>query len=307
MVHGRSRDRGPADAKKARRWAGPKCSAQCALELGDAANLLRVLIRLGLDGPSRLIGSAQRQLRNALVGVNHLLQAVPHQVALNRHKVLHRADTRKAGTGLLAIFAELAGACLALNELAPTRASLLERLFAPAPVSRHDAEQIHDHLQAGVRPSVVLMNPPFSASPNIEGRVAGAALKHLASALARLAEGGRLVAVTGASLAPDRPADREAFARLQERGRVVFTAALDGRAYARHGTTTETRLTVIDRVPADDLGRVPGCHGIAADVSELLALVERHVPPGPSLAAAPGLPAPVTASRARGLPGVSAR
>ena len=147
-----------------------------------------------------------------------------------------------AGTGLLAIFAELAGASLVLNELAPTRAGLLERLFATVPVSRHNAEQIHDHLPAGVRPSVVLMNPPFSASPNIEGRVAGAALKHVASALARLAEGGRLVAITGASLAPDRPAGREAFARLQERGRVVFTAALDGRAYARHGTTTETRL-----------------------------------------------------------------
>src|SRR3954452_15000054 len=227
--------------EKARRWAGPhRRLAQSAPELGSAASLVGVA--LCLNGPGGLIGSAHRQLRNALVGVNHLLQAVPHQVALNRHKVLHRTGARKAGTGLLAIFAELAGACLALNELAPTRASLLERLFAPAPVTRHDAEQIHDYLPAGVRPSVVLMNPPFSASPNIEGRVAGAALKHVASALARLAEGGRLVAITGASLAPDRPADREAFTRLQERGRVVFTAALHGRAYARHGTTTETRL-----------------------------------------------------------------
>jgi len=49
-----------------------------------------------------------------------------------------------AGAGLLAIFAELAGASQALNELAPARASLLERLFPTAPVSRHDAEQIHD-------------------------------------------------------------------------------------------------------------------------------------------------------------------
>ena len=34
-----------------------------------------------------------------------------------------------AGTGLLAIFAELAGACLALNELADARADLLRQLF----------------------------------------------------------------------------------------------------------------------------------------------------------------------------------
>ena len=44
-----------------------------------------------------------------------------------------------AGTGLLAIFAELAGASLALNELAPTRAAL--RLFATTPVSRRNAKQ----------------------------------------------------------------------------------------------------------------------------------------------------------------------
>src|SRR3954468_1795714 len=72
--------------------AGPGlCLAQCAPELGDAADLLRILVRLGLDGPGSFIGSAQRHLSNALVGVDHLLQAVPRQIALNRHKVLHRA------------------------------------------------------------------------------------------------------------------------------------------------------------------------------------------------------------------------
>ena len=68
------------------------------------------------------------------------------------------------------------------------------------------------------------------------------------------------------------------------------------------------QLTVIDRVPAEDLGRFPDCHDIAADVSELLALVECHVPPRPSLAATPSLPSPaVAASRVSGLSGVSPR
>ena len=44
-----------------------------------------------------------------------------------------------AGTGLLAIFAELAGARLALNELADTRAGLLARLFRD--VRRHPARR----------------------------------------------------------------------------------------------------------------------------------------------------------------------
>ena len=155
-----------------------------------------------------------------------------------------------AGTGLLAIFAELAGSSLVLNELAEARAGLLNQLFPGVSITRHDAAHIHDHLDGALRPSVVLMNPPFSVAAHVDGAVADAALRHVASALARLADGGRLVAITGASLSPDHPSWRDAFVRLQERGRVVFSAAIEGRVYARHGTTVETRLTVIDRVPA---------------------------------------------------------
>jgi hypothetical protein len=127
-----------------------------------------------------------------------------------------------AGTGLLAIFAELAGGRFVLNELAKTRADLLGRLFPGVPVTRHDAASIHDHLDLAVRPSVVLMNPPFSVAAHVEGRVADAALRHVTSALARLTEGGRLVAITGASLSPDNPVWRDGFIHLQHRGRVVF-------------------------------------------------------------------------------------
>ncbi len=145
-----------------------------------------------------------------------------------------------AGTGLLAIFAELAKARLALNEITDTRAGLLERLFRSITVTRHNAEQIHDRLDPAVRPSVVLMNPPFSASPYVEGRFAEAAIRHLSSALARLAEGGRLVAITGHNVGPDQPAWRAAFVRLQEKARIVFTATIAGQAYVRHGTNIET-------------------------------------------------------------------
>ena len=47
-----------------------------------------------------------------------------------------------AGTGLLAILAEIAGAGLILNELAATRADLLAALFPAVPVTRFDAAQI---------------------------------------------------------------------------------------------------------------------------------------------------------------------
>jgi predicted RNA methylase len=123
-----------------------------------------------------------------------------------------------AGTGLLAIFIELASASFVLNELAESRAGLLQHLFPGVALTKFDAAQIDDHLDAGVAPSVVLMNPPFSALANVDRRMADAALRHIGSALSRLAEGGRLVAITGAGCAPDNPAWTDAFSRLQERG-----------------------------------------------------------------------------------------
>ncbi|HBX92847.1 MAG TPA: hypothetical protein DEG79_08205, partial [Hyphomonas sp.] len=74
------------------------------------------------------------------------------------------------GTGMLAIFAKIAGARLALNELADTRRALLGQLFPDAAVSDHDAASIDDRLDRSITPSVVVMNPPFSAANHVEGR-----------------------------------------------------------------------------------------------------------------------------------------
>ena len=192
-----------------------------------------------------------------------------------------------AGTGVLAAFAALAGGVLALNELAETRADLLGHLFPGVVVSRHDAAQIHDHLDPAIAPSVVLMNPPFSVATHVEGRMADAAFRHVAAAMARLVPGGRLVAITGISLTPDNPSWRKDFVRLQGRGRVAFSAGIDRRVYARHGTAVETRLTVIDRVPAEDPTTFPPSPGIAPDAATLLEWVTRLVPPRPAVSTPP--------------------
>src|SRR3546814_14419464 len=80
------------------------------------------------------------------------------------------------------------------------------------------SDRIHDHLPVELRPSIVLMNPPFSASPGVAGRYRAATAKHLSAALARLADGGRLVAITGNGFAPNNPAWRARLLRWQERG-----------------------------------------------------------------------------------------
>ncbi|MDI6025958.1 strawberry notch family protein [Corticibacterium sp. UT-5YL-CI-8] len=199
-----------------------------------------------------------------------------------------------AGTGLLGILAEIAGGTLVLNELAETRANLLASLFPALPVTRFDAAQIDDHLDPAVTPSVVLMNPPFSAMANVETRMADAAFRHVASALTRLAPGGRLVTITGANFGPDAPAWASAYVRLQERGRVVFSAAIDGSVYAKHGTSFPTRLTVIDKLLADDPTVFPATPGVAPDAATLMAWVAEHVPARQPVDAAVSVPVEAT-------------
>ncbi|MFS8037418.1 strawberry notch-like NTP hydrolase domain-containing protein [Xanthobacter sp. AM11] len=204
-----------------------------------------------------------------------------------------------AGTGLLAILAQTAGGSLILNELAETRADLLASLFPALPITRLDAAQIDDHLDRAAIPSVALMNPPFSAMAHVAGRVADAGFRHIASALNRLSPGGRMVAITGANVGPDLADWRDAFVRLQERGTIVFSAAIAGAVYARHGTSFPTRLTVIDKRPADDPAMFPASPGMAPDVATLLTWIEAHVPPRlpVELPAAIAAPLPVAAPR----------
>lgn len=211
-----------------------------------------------------------------------------------------------AGTGLLAIIGEVAGCRLALNEVAGTRAALLAELFGADAVTTHDAAQIHDRLDAALVPSCMTMNPPFSTGLHVETRVADAAFRHLSSAIARLARGGRLVAITGASCGPDHASWRAGFERIQERARVVFTATIAGNVFAAHGTSVETRLTVIDKSAADYPARFPTSPGTAPDLATLLRWLIERLPPrlptalsSDSLPAVAGIGKPTTLARPR--------
>jgi hypothetical protein len=190
-----------------------------------------------------------------------------------------------AGTGLLAIKAELGASRLALNEVADVRSALLRQLFYTATVTTHDAAQIHDRLDPGMVPSCIVMNPPFSAAVGVETRVADAAFRHLSSAVTRLASGGRLVAITGANCSPEHKAWRDGFVQLQEQARVVFTAPIAGSVFAPHGTSIETRLTVIDKLPAAVPTSFPAVLATAPDLATLLRWLIDRLPPRAALAA----------------------
>ena len=184
-----------------------------------------------------------------------------------------------AGTGMLAVMAQCAlggEGALHLNEIAGTRAGLLSLLFPRAGVTRHNAEAIADHLP-GVRPDIVLMNPPFSATPGVARIRHDADLRHIRSAFCALAPGGRLVAVTSAGCVPGDGAWNSVFSSFDPSARVVFTMAIDGRAYARRGTTFDTRLTVIDK--SDEPGVEVDTQSQAMDAADLLDAVKAKIPP----------------------------
>ena len=245
---------------------------------GSPAALLPILTRVSALLPTHTRRSEEmerfQQFSTPLPMVLAALtaaQITPHDLVLEP----------SAGTGLLAILAENAGGSLALNELAETRADLLRLLFPGRPVTTFDAAQIDDHLDAGFRPSVILMNPPFSALANVDGRNTQATARHLRSALARLAPGGRLVAITGAGFAPDAPAWSETFARLTESAHLVFTGAVAGAAFAKHGTSFETRISIFDKCRRGELGGITAdlTQAMSADVAQLLARIVAGVPP----------------------------
>lgn len=154
-----------------------------------------------------------------------------------------------AGVGGLASFAKVAGVRqIIVNELSDRRVSLLQTL----PFDRYfheNAEQIANILPDDVKPTVVVMNPPFSATA---GRMEGSrdtmnGAKHIEQALKLLADGGRLVAIVGEGMAADRPAFKQWWAKIAKEYNVRANVGVSGASYAKYGTTFDNQLLVIDK------------------------------------------------------------
>lgn len=168
-----------------------------------------------------------------------------------------------AGTGMLAFWAMRSGSKLALNEIHVLRRDALHALFPDAAVSMHDGELIDELLDSTISPDTVLINPPYSVGLE-RGEDGRTGARHLRSALARLAAGGRAVAIM-----PEWFDLHGFMERLRMPLAVRLNASMD-RAFARAGTSISTRLIVLDKV--DDC-RSP-VTGHIHDLSELVALVD---------------------------------
>jgi predicted RNA methylase len=181
-----------------------------------------------------------------------------------------------AGTGCLAIQAENAGAKVYANELDPERADYLRHLFGDDRVHVENAEQISGILPGrGVpAPSVVVMNPPFSATAGRMGDkkelLTGA--KHIQEAAMMLAPGGRLVSIVGRGMTPESPTYKAWFRDMAERGFTLrANVGVGGEEYKKYGTNFGTRVLVFDRTPND--GKQP-VTGDADGVADLMSKLE---------------------------------
>ena len=137
-----------------------------------------------------------------------------------------------AGTGLLAVIAEACGAKLHLNEASAHRAAILDALFPASAKSRHDAAHLPDLLSSAGAFHAAVTNPPFQ---HLEA--------HLCATLRSLADGGRMAAIVPARVLDDGPL----LSKLQRHGAMIAAFTLPERAFAKHGTSVETALLVMDR------------------------------------------------------------
>ena len=152
-----------------------------------------------------------------------------------------------AGTGLLAAMMRHPQSNLVLNEVDPARAAILEALFPEATLYRHDASKLSSLLPTSERPTVIVMNPPFSNSIT-RGEDRNTAARHLKAAIDYISPGGRIVAIM-----PDwfstNSANDKVIAHTLEHASVKLSLRLEKGAYAKHGTNIAVRILVIDKAP----------------------------------------------------------
>ncbi|MEK6321019.1 MAG: strawberry notch family protein [Acidobacteriota bacterium] len=152
-----------------------------------------------------------------------------------------------AGTGSLAIWPRAIGARVVCNEIGPRRRMLLDQILG---FETHavDAEFIHDLLDSEIRPTAVLMNPPFSTTG---GRVTANRMiygaRHVESALRRLQQGGRLVAVASEAMGFTRPAFSDWWKVLATTYNVRANFHLSGNEYGKYGTSYGLQILVIEK------------------------------------------------------------
>lgn len=238
---------------------------------GDAAQAVKTLNKL-ID----LLSHIPTQTKRSAETESHQQFSTPPNIAylaawcanVNEQDI---ALEPSAGIGGLALWPKAWGATVYANELSERRLAFLNQLGLDRTFNLN-AEQIDNLLPDSIKPSVVLMNPPFSSAVGRTTKKSTAnAKRHIEQALDRLSEGGRLVAILGNGMADDAPAFRSWWNDLRKEYSVRANIRIDGQNYRKYGTTFDVQLVVIDKTGPNTEQTLTGTF---KDLSEIPAFME---------------------------------
>lgn len=175
-----------------------------------------------------------------------------------------------AGIGGLAVFPKAWGADVVVNELSERRLAFLKNMGFDR-VFNENAEQINNVLPDDVKPSIVIMNPPFSSTA---GRTAtnktSNAIRHVEQALQRLEDGGRLVAILGRGMANDTASFKSWWDSLRKEYDVRANISIDGSNYKKYGTSFDVQLAIIDKTGPQKGETLTGTYKNLAEIPAVL-------------------------------------
>ncbi|HBM75317.1 MAG TPA: hypothetical protein DD429_07155, partial [Clostridiaceae bacterium] len=164
---------------------------------------------------------------------------------------INKSDTvlePSAGIGGLAVFAQKTGADVYVNELSKRRLDVLKNMGFKG-YFNENAEQLDNILPDNIKPTVVIMNPPFSATAGRMGDKNNTknAVNHIQQALNRLEPNGRLVAIVGRGMADNAPTFKEWWKEIKDKYNVRANISISGKNYTKYGTSFGIQLVVIDK------------------------------------------------------------
>lgn len=178
-----------------------------------------------------------------------------------------------AGIGGLALWPKAWGAKVYGNELSERRLAFLNELGLDGTYNLN-AEQIDNLLPEEIKPSVVIMNPPFSSTAGRSAKNSTAnAKRHIEQALDRLEDGGRLVAILGNGMADDAPAFRSWWDELRQEYSVRANIRIDGENYRKYGTTFDVQLVVIDKTGPSSAPTLTGTYKDLAQIPDVMEAI----------------------------------
>lgn len=176
-----------------------------------------------------------------------------------------------AGIGGLALWPKAWGATVYGNEYSPRRAEILRSLGLDE-VFVENAEQINNVLPDYVKPTVVLMNPPFSATAGrLSSNNTANAKRHIEQALDRLEDGGRLVAILGRGMSDDSKTFAPWWNDLRKEYNIRANLSIDGRNYHKYGTDFDVQMVVIDKTGPQTGETITGAY---TDLTEIPSVLE---------------------------------